>query len=524
MKYDHTVSSTTGRWILIATILASSMAFIDGTALNIALPVLQQDLDASGGALLWIVNGYLLTLAALILIGGALGDHYGRKRIFGIGIIVFAAASLFCGLAPDETVLIVARLIQGVGGALMVPGSLAIITATFAEHERGRAIGIWSAASTITTFAGPVLGGILTDSGLWRGVFFINLPVALVALFALRYVPENKDPDAAPKLDYPGAILATFGLAGLTYGLISLGEQGIDQAGPLSWVTLVAGIIGLVIFVIVERRSANPMVNLGLFKSRTFSGANAMTAFLYGALSAALLFFPINLIQIQGYSPAIAGFVMIPFTILLAVLSPWAGGLVDRIGPRLPLTVGPAIVGIGFWLLSLPGITAGPDTYWTTYFPGIIGLGLGMGITVAPLTTAVMGSAPQTQSGVASAINNAVTRSAQVLASAVIGAVALIVFSSTLMAAVDDLNLSDTATVALQEEAIDLANAEIPDGLSDTQQDAVQTEINESFVETFQLLVRIAAVMSFISAAMAAIIIEGHHKRKRDEESPAPAD
>lgn len=510
MALNYHISEPTGRWILVTTVLASSMAFIDGTALNLVLPNIQTELGATGAELLWVVNAYLLLLASLILLGGSLGDHYGRKRIFGIGILIFAISSLVCGLAPTVDILIITRGAQGVGGALMVPGSLAIISASFAPQEQGQAIGIWSSASTITTLGGPILGGALASAGLWRFVFFINLPLALLALYALSKSPESRDIEAR-KLDILGATLIALALAGITYGLVTMGDLGVDEGLNDSSVIigLVGGVIALVVFIIVEARSSHPMMDLRLFRSRDFSGSNAMTAFLYGALTGALLFLPLNLIQIQGYDPSIAGLTLLPFTILLAVLSPYAGRLLPRLGPRRMLTVGPAIVGLGFLTLSFVGVTKGPDDYWTTFLPPILIIGLGMGITVAPLTATVMGAVPSEHSGVASGINNAVTRSAQVLATAVFGAIALVVFSSLLSAQTTHVTMSETARMSLQANARDLGNTPIPQDLSETAQMQVETAIKVAFVGMFQMIARIAAAMCFISASLAAIIIEG---------------
>ncbi len=375
-----------GRWVLFSTILASSMAFIDTSALNVALPALQEDLHASGVQLLWIVNAYLLMLAALILVGGSLGDRLGRKKVFMIGISLFVLASLACGFAPTTEFLIGARVVQGIGGAMMIPGSLAIITTYFAPDQRGGAIGMWSAATTIVTVAGPVLGGLLADAGLWRGVFLINLPLGITTLLVLYFkVPESR--------------------AELTYGFISLPDLGFGN--PRIYGTLLGGFVALVAYVVVEARSDHPMMPLHLFKSRTFSGTNLLTLFLYGALSVSTFFLCLNLVQAQGYSQSLAGLADIPFALLLTGLSGWAGGLADRHGPRLLLIVGPLLIGLGFLLMAFVGLTDGPSDYWKTFLPGIIVFGLGMGITVAPLTTAVMGSVATQYAGTASGINNA---------------------------------------------------------------------------------------------------------------------
>lgn len=497
----ESVTPATGRWVLFATILASSMAFIDGSALNVALPALQRDLNASGADLLWIVNAYSLMLASLLLVGGALGDRFGRKLIFIAGISLFALASLACGFAPNTAVLIGARAVQGIGGALMVPGSLSIISASFGAGERGKAIGTWSSFSTITTLIGPTIGGILADRGLWRAVFFINVPLALIAIAVLVLkVPESRNPNAPRQLDYAGAALATVGLAGLTFGLLQAPEVGWGSLEVIG--SLIIGVLALVGFVAVEARSDHPMVPLGLFRNRTFAGTNLMTLFLYGALYGVLFFLPLNLIQIQGYDPLLAGLAGLPGTILLALLSRYTGRLADTIGPRIPLTVGPAIVGVAFAMLALPGITAGPSDYWTTYFPALLLQGLGLAITVAPLTTAVMGSVGAAQSGVASGVNNAVSRAAGVLAVATFGAIALLAFTGNLENRVAPLNIPPAAQQALGVEASKLGAAQPPAELPPPQQAEVRTAIQQSFVDTFRLLALLAAALALISAAV----------------------
>jgi EmrB/QacA subfamily drug resistance transporter len=514
-------SASTGTWVLVATILASSMAFIDGSALNVALDALQKDLHATGADLLWVVNAYLLLLASLILLGGSLGDHFGRNRIFRFGILLFSGASLASGLSPSIGFLIAARAIQGIGGALMVPGSLAIISANFPAEQRGGAIGIWSAAGTITTIGGPLLGGFLANSGFWRGVFFINLPLAAIALIALARVPETRDETATARLDYAGTALVAIGLAGLTYGAIAFG--GSATGGPsVGLAALAIGVAALIAFVLVERRVAHPLVDFTLFRSRTFRGANLMTALLYGALGGALLFLPLNLIQVQGYPAAVAGFTFLPFTAALAVISPFTGRLLRRFGPRLLLTAGPIVVAAGFVLMTLPGLTAGPADYFTAYFPAILVIGIGMGITVAPLTTAVMGSAPSSHAGVASGINNAVSRSAQVLATAILGAVALGVFAGHLEGRTAGLPLSEPDRAALRLEAANLANARIPAAVSDEVRDSTQLAIKLAFVDTFRQVVLLAAVAAVLSGVMSWFQIEAQIQ-PRDDEGTASA-
>lgn len=500
------IAPQTGRWILTATILASSMAFIDGSALNIVLSDIQDGLNASGAEMLWIVDGYLLFLASLILVGGSLGDHLGRKRIFMIGIVLFTIASFLCGISPNTELMIVARMVQGVGGALMVPGSLAIISASFPPGERGKAIGTWSAFSSVTTVLGPVLGGAMAEVDFWRGIFFINIPLAVVTLWILaNYVPESRD-EQAKKLDLPGALLVTLGLAGLSYGFIEAPGQGFDNPGIIA--SLIVGFAALILFVMVESRSQHPMVPLKLFESPTFSGTNIMTFFLYGALAVATLFLPLNFAQVQDYRRIEISLALLPFVLSLTLLSRWAGTLVDRYGPRLPLTVGPAIVGTGFFAVTLPGLTNGFAEFWTTYFPGILIMGIGMGITVAPLTTAVMGSVSSRQAGVASGVNNAVARTAGVLAIAILGALALFSFRSALEDRTESIQLSQEERDTLKKNASDLGNTRPPESLDETAQSAIKSAVRSAFVETFRLVLILTAILAWLSAALAWLTVD----------------
>jgi EmrB/QacA subfamily drug resistance transporter len=513
------ISPATGRWVLLSTILASSMAFIDGSALNVALPALQDDLNASGTQLLAIVNGYLVMLASLMLVGGSLGDRYGRKRVFMTGIAIFATASLVCGLSPTASILIGARVVQGIGCALMVPGSLAIISALFGDEGRGQAIGIWSSASAITTAGGPLIGGLLASAGLWRGVFFINLPLAVISLAVLYFkIPENKDEEVKGRLDYLGALLITLSLAGITIGFISAGERGFSS--PIVFVPLAIGILAMGGFIYTERRVKNPMLPLSIFKSSTFSGANLITLFLYAALSALFFFLPLNLIQVQGYGETVAALAILPTTVLLAGLSPWAGRLSSRVGARLPLTIGPALAGLGCFLLIFTGVSDGPSDYWLTFFPGITFFGLGMGITVAPLTNAALSAAPEGLSGIASGVNNAIARSAGALAIAIMGGIALVAFSTALEERTEDISLSETARTELQNEAENLGNAEPPDRLSEDVEEEVQQSINLAFVDAFRLVVGFCAALALTSAVVGFLVVEGEATRATEEESP----
>lgn len=500
------VSPDTERWVLVSTIIASSMAAISASALNVALPALQADLGVSGTELLWIVNANALLLAALIMVGGSLGDHYGRKRMFTIGIVLFTVASVLCGFAPNSQILIASRALQGVGAALLTPASLALLTASFPAKRRGAAIGLWSTFSAMMIAIGPILGGWLASQGLWRWVFFINVPLSILTIIALTRVPESKDEHAPDKLDVTGSLLATLGLAGLAFGFIQAPDFGFFDWRTIMALTL--GVVLLVAFVIVEYRSDHPVIQLSLFKNRTFSGANLLTLFLYGALGAVFFFLPLNLIQVQGYPAQLVGLALLPIIILMTVMSRWAGGLVDRIGPRLPLILGPFIAGCGLFLFARPGVTAGADDYWTTFFPAIVVMGLGMGLTVAPLTTAVMGSAPADSAGTASGINNAVSRSAGVLAVAIFGALAIVTFNNNLVQRTIDLTLSAEAQNELQEEAKNLAGAVPPSKLEDEVVKSVTTAIQWSFVESFRLVVIIAAGLCWLGTALAFFTVE----------------
>ena len=420
-------SKTRGRWILAATILASSMAFIDGTVVNVALPALQTNLNATATDVQWVIESYALFLSALLLVGGSLGDHYGRRRIFLLGVAIFAVASAACGLAGNIHQLIVARAFQGFGAALLVPGSLAIISNSFSEQERGRAIGLWSGFSAITTGIGPVLGGWLIEHVSWRAVFFINLPLALVViLISLRHVAENTDRESS-RVDWLGAILAALGLGALVYGLIESAQVGFNDRSVI--MALTAGVVVLILFFFVESRLSHPMLPLTLFRSRTFAGTNLLTFLLYAALGGTLFFLPLNLIQVQRYPPTSAGAALLPFILIMSFLSRWSGGLVARYGPKLPLVVGPVITAVGYLLFLLPGIGG---NYWTNFFPPAVVLGLGMAITVAPLTTTVMSSIGQNRAGTASGVNNAVARTASLVAIAVLGVVMIHVFKTNL--------------------------------------------------------------------------------------------
>ena len=502
---DRPCAPQQGKWVLLATILGSAMAFIDGTVVNVALPVLQTELNATVAQVQWVVEAYTLMLAALILAGGALGDQFGRRRIYGIGVALFAVSSIWCGLAPDIDQLIIARAVQGVGGALLVPGSLAIIGASFDASSRGRAIGTWSAFSSITTALGPILGGFLVARLSWRAAFFINVPLALIVLPVLFLrVPESRNPASLNRVDVAGTVLATLGLGALVYGLVESSNLGLGH--PLVVAAVLAGLVLLVVFVWVEARSPAPMMPLELFRNHTFAGANLLTLLLYGALAAVFFFVPFNLIQVQGYSPAQAGSAFLPLSLLLFALSRWSGGLVDRFGPRLPLVIGPGVAGVGFALFALTGIGG---SYWTTFFPPVLILSLGMAVMVAPLTTAVMGAVDSARSGVASGINNAVSRVAGLLAIAVLGIVAVLTFGSSLDARLAQIQAPPEVRAALAAQRTRLAAAEIPPDVDPTMQSALKEAVNRSYLDAFRLIMLICAGMALASAASAWALVEG---------------
>ena len=505
-------SSTTGRWVLAATVLASAMNFANQSAVNVALPAIQSALQASGAQLLWIVNGFALLLAALILVGGSLGDKLGRKRIFMAGIGLYAAASLASGLAPSALFLIAARAIQGIGGALMIPGSLALISAHFPKERRGAAYGTWAAATTIAMAAGPLIGGFLAEAGLWRFVFLMNLPMAAAAMGVVAlYVPETRDEGQTWRIDWAGAALVTLGLAGLAYGFTAAPELGFSH--PRIFGSLAAGSAALIGFLVVERVQPHPMLPLGLFRSRTFSGANLLTFFLYGGLYGYLVFFNLNLIQGQGYGETVAGFAILPFILLLAAISRWSGKLADRYGPRLPLVLGPSLVSVSFLLHSFIGQTSGPQAYWVTFFPAVAVAGIGMGFTVAPLTTTVMSSVPDHNAGTASGINNATSRIAAVLAVAVLGSVALFHFGAEVRTAAAALDLPAAAVVDLQSEAARLGEATVPGSVPSQQVKEVDTVLRAAFVDTFRLMMLLCMAMAAAAAVLGALLVEKQRMR-----------
>lgn len=489
-------------WVLVATILGSSMAFIDGTVVNVALPALQSSLHATVVDVQWVVESYGLFLSALILVGGALSDTLGRRRMFLLGVSAFGAASAGCGLSSSIRMLIIWRSLQGLAAAFLVPGSLAIISASFNEKSRGKAIGTWSGFTAITTALGPVLGGWLIEHASWHWVFFINVPLAmLVVAVSLWHVPESRNANAR-RIDWLGASLATVALAGLVYGFLESASLGWKH--PRVFGSLVLGFVCLVMFVLAESRVRAPMLPLDLFKSPSFSGANLLTLFLYAALGIFFFLFPLNLIQIQKYSATKTGAAALPAIFLIFFLSRWSGGLVTHYGPKIPLIVGPLIAAAGFMLFTLPSFNA---DYWTTLFPGFLVLGLGMAVSVAPLTTVVMTSVEQDRAGTASGINNAVARMAGVLAVAVLGAVMIAAFGHSLKDSLAGLHLDANVVQSLESNAVKLGGLDVPNNQAADTAEKIKTAITRAFIFGFRMVMVICAGLAMISAAVASRMI-----------------
>lgn len=499
-------------WVLTATILASAMAFIDGTLVHIALPAIQGSLHASFADLQWVVNAYTLMLGSLLLAGGALGDQIGRRRVFCAGLSVFTLASVACALAPTAPFLIAGRAIQGVGAALMVPQSLAIIAATFPQAVRGRAIGTWAAFSALTTTAGPVVGGLLIDTVSWRAAFWINLPLAAAALYlAARHIPENRSA-TQHAIDWPGACLATLSLGSLTYVLTRWPSATGGLPGDLA-AAIALTLAGAIGFVWVERHTASPLVPLALFRTRAFGGLNVITLLLYAALGGVLFLLPYNLIQVQGYSATAAGLALLPLGLLIGGLSRYSGHLADRWGPRPALIGGPLLVAGGCASLAVPGIGG---AYASTFMLPVVMLALGMAIVVSPLTTAVMNAVPNHRSGLASGVNNSASRVAGMLAVALSGALVSAVFSTGLENRLTSLPLSDESRATLLADSALLAELEVPKAVVGETRAAAKQSVDGAFVGAFRAGVLLNAMLAAMAAAMSLWLLRpaGPHPAK----------
>ena len=509
--------SATDFWVLLATILAPSMVFMISTALSVALPAIQRDLSASGTDLIWIVNAYTLLQAAFIFLSGSFGDHYGRRRIYALGVALFGGASAVCGTTDSAGVLIAARLLQGVGSGMAITCSLAIVASYYDSHRRAWAIGIWSAFTMLISGLGPIIGGWLAEAGLWRMIFIVNLPLSLLAILALMiYVPESYDEDAPKELDISGTFLSTTALLLSGFFCIEGPRRGFDD--PLVLLSGIAALAILPAFIWIEGHSDHPMLPLNLFRSRTFAGANSVTLLLYGAMNSVLFFLPLSLIQVQGYTESAVGFALAPMTVLMVGISFVMSKIVDVHGPRLPLIVGPLIIGLSFALFATLDVNSSQATYWTTLFPPVCLAGIGMGTTLAPLTTAVMGSVDQHHTGMASGLNNTVSRSAQVLAIAIMGGMVLVMFDQMLMSDPIVTTLPVAARAELGAETLRLAETPLPDSLTAQQQLDLGGVIRQSFSRSINAVTWIAAGLCVVSALIAAFLIEAELPALDEEE------
>jgi len=492
------------RWTLVAAVLGSSMAFVDGTVANVALPALQRSLNATAFEAQWVIESYALFLASLLLAGGAFGDRFGRRRVFMIGVGLFSAASVACGVSVTVHQLIVARSVQGIGAALLIPGSLSLISAAFPQAQRGRAIGTWSAFSGITAAVGPVIGGYLVDHYSWAWAFLINAPIGVILLIVCTVkVPESRREASRDALDLWGALWATLGLAGAVFALIEAPSRGWGSITVLSAVLI--GAVGLTLFGRVESAVRSPMLPLVLFRVRNFAGANVLTLLLYAALGGGLYFLPLNLIQVQGFSSTAAGASLLPFIAIMFALSSWAGQLVDRFGPRIPLVVGPVVAAVGFALFAVPGLDS---NYWSAFFPAICVLGVGMSITVAPLTTTVMNSVGAELAGVASGVNNAVSRTAALLAIAVFGLVMSSAFNASLNASLPHAQAAPEVLAAIDAQRHKLAGIALPEGLDAPVATLLTAAVRESFVAGFRWVMLLSAALALLSALSAWLIMD----------------
>jgi EmrB/QacA subfamily drug resistance transporter len=489
------------RWVLTATILASSIAFIDESVVNVALPAIETDLATSVAVIQWLVNAYTLCLSAFVLTGGAAGDLFGRRRIFVVGIAIFAAASIWCGLSPSIAQLILARAIQGVGAALLIPCSLAIIGATFDDAERGKAIGTWAGFSAIAAAAGPLLGGWIVDHVTWRWIFLINPLLAMPTLWiAIRKVPESRDVDAKGGLDWRGSLLALAGLGSVAFGLISAPISGWSDAVVVGALSI--GVLLLAALIREEGRSRAPMLPLGLFRSRAFSAVNVLTLLLYAALGGALFFLPFALIQVGGFSAVLAGAAFLPFTLIMGALSRWAGGLLDRYGARGPLVVGPAVAALGFALLARP---IGGGSYVAFLVPISI-LALGMVISVAPLTSVVIGAVPDHETGVAAGINNAVASVANLLAVAILGALALGLYDRALDESIKTKPVSGEVRQAIESAHGQFVTAPTLAAVQGDDRDVAAGIIKESLAHSIRVVMLTCAALALAAAASGALL------------------
>lgn len=503
---EVTTKTLEGKLILTATILASGMAFLDGSVVNIAIPTIQSKLNATISDIQWIVNGYMLMLCSLILISGSLGDRFGRKRIFTYGIGLFILASFLCSISHNTLQLILFRALQGIGGAMMIPGSLSIINIAFHESVRGRAIGLWSGFAGGVAALGPFVGGWLVQYLGWPSIFYINIPLGLIALFlTFRYVPESRNHEST-KIDFIGAILIFLSLFGIAYALI--GAQDFGWTNPSIFTGLIIGVLSFIIFIFIERKMKEPLVPFVIFRSSLVTGANLATLFLYFALSGVIFFLVLNLQQVQHYSPVYAGLGMLPSILLITFLSGYGGSIADKIGPRLPMIIGPLIVSAGMGLLALPGTHA---NYFIQFFPGLVLLGLGMALVIAPLTKSAL-AVEQKFSGAASGVNNAVARVAGLLAVALLGLIVVSLFKETLLHKMTSSHLTKTEQQQIMVQQNKLGDIEMPENFSSNTKSYAHNAVDESFVYGYRWAMGINAFLAFISAVISFFTIRNNKK------------
>jgi EmrB/QacA subfamily drug resistance transporter len=510
-RHDDPDVVVLGHWILAAAVIGSSIAFINGTVTNVALPSIQSDLGATRAEALWVVQAYALLLASLVLVGGSVGDQFGHRRVFVLGISVFTLGSVGCAVAVSPGELIAARVVQAIGAAGMIPGSLAVLGAAFKGERRGAAIGTWSSFAAISAVLGQVLGGYLIDAISWRVAFLVNVPLAIVVLLIVfRYVPESHA-EHARALDLPGTLLVTVGIGGVVYGLIGASDQSLD---PFEVVAMVVGALALVGFVVVERHSPEPLIPLHLFGSRNFSGANLMTLLLYAGFGGALFLLPIFLIQVHDYSATAATSALVPFAVITFVMGRWAGELVTRYGEKLPLMVGPAIAAVGFILFAVPGVGG---SYWTTFFPAVVVLGFGMSLVFSPLSIAILDAVDEEHSGLGSGVNRAVQRTAKVLGLAVLAFLVLAAFDNSLDYRANGLDLTPGQEAALRAEKANFGAAHVlGKGTSGGDYAAIDRAVDHAFLSAFRFAMYISAGMALTSSIAAALLIQG--KRKKGSE------
>ncbi len=507
----------TGYWVLFASILAASMAFVASSSLNVALPAIQVELGARGADLIWIPNAYVMVQASLIVVTGSMGDHYGRKRVCMLGILLFGLASVVCSAATTTGVIIAGRLAQGVGSSMIVPNSLAIVSAHFSRRGQGWAIGLWSGFTVLMAGLAPFFAGVATDLGMWRLVFLIHIPLGILAAVALvRYVPESFDKSKSKnsqRMSLLGSLLVILSLGGVTFGFIESSTFGFSN--PIIIVAILGGLLAMAVFLSGEREGKFAILPLWLFRSRTFSASNFISLVFHGVIQPALLYLPLNLIQVQGYSATFTGLSIIPLILVATLGSTLVGPLLDRRGPRVPMVIGLLITAIGFFFFANVGVTGGESEYFSTFFLPVVLFGFGFGLTFAPLTMAAMASAPETNAGIASGVNHTVTRVGQVLVVGVLGGLAITWFGQLLMSDAYVQSLPAEAQTQLSAESGNLAETGVPDWLTAEQQARVDEVISEAFAATFSILMLIGAAACVVSSFVAIFTIDDRELRFR---------